>query len=152
MQLKHSLRNEYDPTKEEWWDRIFDEMRTQKNILKRGFCNPFEFDINFHRKELRKALSQVLPKRGMEYKSLISFRCKDFQKNTSINSPGGEDKPHTTEQSRDPRKYCPVCDVTAGLSLCSGCKSIAFCCRAHQIEYWPKHKAECRAKQTKKKG
>lgn len=46
---------------------------------------------------------------------------------------------------------CPICATTKDLRLCSGCRQVSFCCREHQVEYWPRHKNDCRAAQARKK-
>ncbi|KAJ7138452.1 hypothetical protein C8R43DRAFT_1238746 [Mycena crocata] len=33
----------------------------------------------------------------------------------------------------------------APLFLCSGCRSVRFCCREHQVSFWPIHKDFCKA-------
>ncbi|KAJ6596675.1 hypothetical protein B0H10DRAFT_1827868, partial [Mycena sp. CBHHK59/15] len=33
------------------------------------------------------------------------------------------------------------------LCLCSGCKSLRFCCREHQVAFWPEHKTFCKLQQ-----
>ncbi len=29
--------------------------------------------------------------------------------------------------------------------LCAACAALAYCCKAHQVEDWPRHKAACKA-------
>ncbi len=29
--------------------------------------------------------------------------------------------------------------------LCAACKTVVYCCKAHQAEHWPAHKAACKA-------
>ena len=42
------------------------------------------------------------------------------------------------------RAACAVCHATAGLSVCSGCNTVWYCCREHQSEDWKAHKRECK--------
>lgn len=140
MNLQRDLLN-LSPKKDEWWEKVFSDIRTQDN--KCNLSNPFTFDLKQNQESLKHALIYSLPKRGGEYRSVlthstdlgvamaagISGRCAEI----------------TDVKEDNPLKYCAVCKVTAGLKICAGCKSIAFCGRKCQLEYWPYHKAACKA-------
>ena len=41
---------------------------------------------------------------------------------------------------------CNACEAHTGhFKCCAACKLVAYCCRDHQVEAWPDHKAACRA-------
>jgi hypothetical protein len=48
---------------------------------------------------------------------------------------------------REGISICPVCDCAdeevKKLLVCGGCKSTYYCCKAHQKQHWPEHKAKC---------
>ena len=46
-------------------------------------------------------------------------------------------------------RFCPLCSSSENLMQCGGCRQVSFCCRQHQVEFWPKHKKACRAAQAK---
>jgi hypothetical protein len=39
---------------------------------------------------------------------------------------------------------CAVCKSTRNLMICSACKSVRFCGREHQRQYWPRHQSVCK--------
>jgi hypothetical protein len=131
-----------DPSNPEWWTIINDELRGKGNS--RGLHNPFTFDIKFHQEELAAALVRRV-KRGEEDRFAISAAFATGLRGTNLT------KPQVHKKENDPTKFCALCGTTAALMICSGCKSIAFCGRAHQVEYWPNHKVECKATQKKEK-
>lgn len=45
-------------------------------------------------------------------------------------------------------RRCRAHDPHKALMRCAGCLAAAYCGRAHQVEDWPRHKAECRAAVT----
>ena len=132
-----------DPSCSQWWETLNSVWRSKGN--NRGLRNPFIFDLESHCRAVADALSRPLVKKGSEHLRAIHQQFKSGLSGTA-SGPGGP-KPEVHKKVTDPTRFCAVCGVTAGLMLCSGCRSIAFCGRAHQLEYWPKHKAACRATQ-----
>jgi len=130
-----------DPGDPQWWATMNSEWRSKQNSI--GMSNPFVFDLERHQRAMAEALSRPLAKQGTEYLRATNW---NFESGFSgmPSGPGGS-KPEVHRKATDPTKFCAVCGVTAGLMLCSGCHSIAFCGRAHQLEHWPKHKAACKA-------
>ena len=53
-----------------------------------------------------------------------------------------------------PQRRCALggCGAAAGLKACTGCSAVLYCCREHQLEHWPSHKAACKAAKKKKAG
>jgi hypothetical protein len=131
-----------DPSRELWWKFLNSEIRSKKNGAK--LSNPFEFDLEAHRSALALSLRQRIAKKGSEFRQQTQVNFDSGIRSTS-SAPAGAKKVKPTE-------VCAVCGVTAALKLCSGCNNIAFCSRAHQVEYWPRHKAACKATQKKTKG
>ena len=138
----------YDPSSERWWDLLYGEVRQKLN--KPTISSPIDFDLEDTRAKLETAIRGRTQKGGGERDNLVR---SDF--NTGLVSQAGEKScSASTEQPKeDPLKFCAVCDVTVALKVCSGCKSVAFCGREHQVQYWPKHKATCKRIQKElKKG
>jgi hypothetical protein len=133
-----------DPSRERWWKFLNSEIRGKKNGAK--LSNPFEFDLEAHRSALALSLRQRIAKKGSEFRQLTQHN-NDSGLRSSSSAPAGASK-----KKVKPTHVCAVCGVTAALSVCSGCHNIAFCSRAHQLEYWPKHKAACKFAQKKAKG
>ena len=138
-----------DPSKAEWWELLHKDWRSKPNYVN-GFDDPIKFRIEHYRRKLNEALLVPLPKRGREGRNLITHSI-DSGLSGSVAGPGG-DKPQVKNIPTDPTKFCAVCKVTAALSLCSGCRSVAFCSRAHQLQFWPQHKAACKAVQRANSG
>ncbi len=135
------------PWTTDWWDEISSEVRSQMN--KSRLSDPFAFDLKQCQSDLKVALSHALPKRGLEHGSLIHHR-KEHGFSTTASGPGGDMCP-VVRKINDPLKYCAQCKVTAGLKLCSGCHSIAFCSRDCQLKFWPQHKSKCKEVSKHKK-
>jgi hypothetical protein len=136
-----------DPSKTSWWAIVNKEWRAKQN--KQGMSNPFTFDMEAHRRAMKGALSQPLAKRSTEYLRAANFDRDSNRFGSAIGTGGSHQELKTIVT--DPTELCAVCGVTAGLMLCSGCRSIGFCCRDHQLEYWPKYKTACKATQAKAK-
>ncbi|KAH7911861.1 hypothetical protein BJ138DRAFT_1125702 [Hygrophoropsis aurantiaca] len=54
--------------------------------------------------------------------------------------------------SRNKTEACQYCGATRApgakpFPVCSGCHSVRFCCREHQVALWPQHKALCKEQQ-----
>ena len=102
--------------------------------------------MDLTRANLEIAIRQPKQKGGREVDNLTSWNLgtglatSDFDEKCTVDS----------EKSRNPVKFCAICDVTVALKTCSGCNSIAFCSREHQLRYWPTHKKDCRRIQKDK--
>jgi hypothetical protein len=131
-----------DPSSSSWWELVNDNLRGKENT--RGLHNPFAFHIKFHQEELAGALVRRV-KRGGEDRFVVSSGFDTGLQGTNMT------KPQVHKKENDPTKFCALCGTTAALMVCSGCKSVAFCGRAHQVECWPKHKAQCKATQKNAK-
>jgi len=134
-----------DPSLCQWWELLNSEWRNKRNS--KGLGNPFTFDLESHQQAMKESLSHPLVKQGTEYLRAVRQHFKSGLSGT-VSGPGGS-RPEVHKKVTDPRKYCAVCGVTAGLMICSGCSAIAFCGRDHQLQYWPRHKAACKAAQGK---
>lgn len=121
------------PANPEWWESIDGEFRSKKN--KHGVTRPFDFDIEESRLKLSTALRSKVAK-----SSEASKQFKMDDRRTGLPSEVASVKKTLT----DPTKFCAVCNVTVEVQLCSGCYSVAFCCRKHQKEFWPRHRADCK--------
>jgi hypothetical protein len=133
-----------DPSRELWWKFLNLEIRSKKNGAK--LANPFEFDLEAHRSALALSLRQRIAKKGSEFRQQTHVNFDSGIRSTASAPTGASNK------KAKPTEVCAVCGVTAALKVCSGCNNIAFCSRAHQVEYWPRHKAACKAAQKKTKG
>lgn len=132
-----------DPSSDAWWELLKINVYAQKNA--RLGANPLEFDIERQRRNLSEQLRRKLTKKGTELREALNSNCRT---GISGHQSGGKAKFVRTVQN--PKKFCAECGVTAGLSLCSGCREVAYCCRQHQLSNWPSHKAAC--KLARKKG
>lgn len=129
-----------DPSKEVWWRTWNSEFRGKLNAA--SLQNPLRFDIDKHRLSLEDSLRCVVVP-GTEHEQLTA------QGIGRISQTGPDGVQH--RRTAKPTDECALCGITAALKLCSGCKGVAFCCRNHQTEYWPKHKKACLAAQKKAK-
>jgi hypothetical protein len=43
----------------------------------------------------------------------------------------------------DLEQQCAVCAKSYQLFRCSQCRAVRYCCREHQLEHWPLHRATC---------
>jgi hypothetical protein len=120
-------------------------------IVASGLKDPIAFNLEERRLALKEGLRLKIGKRGTEHLNNVH---RDFASGLSgTGKPSSEGtKPRVKREVKNPTKLCALCGVTAGLKLCSGCQSIAFCCREHHVENWPQHKADCKAIQKKQKG
>ena len=131
-----------DPSRPLWWKAWNAELRGKHNTA--SLRNPLHFDIEKHRLSLEDTLRQLVVV-GTEHEQ-TQVRKPD----NGISQTGGLNGFPRRKDSK-PTDECAVCGVTASLKLCSGCKSVAFCCRGHQVDFWPEHKAACLALQKKLK-
>jgi hypothetical protein len=46
------------------------------------------------------------------------------------------------------RDYIDACNVSRHFKACGACHTPAYCCKEHQTEDWPAHKAACKAAQA----
>jgi hypothetical protein len=48
-----------------------------------------------------------------------------------------------------PRCALPACNApelrACAFNKCSACKTVVYCCKEHQVDDWPRHKAACKA-------
>jgi hypothetical protein len=127
-----------DPSNERWWKFLNLEVRGKMNM--QALKNPLAFDIDHTRANLEIAIRLPKQKGGKESANAIR---RDF--GTGLASSEFDDKCSVeSKQNTNPFKFCAVCEVTVALKACSGCNYIAFCSREHQLQYWPKHKKDCR--------
>jgi len=127
-----------DPSSERWWELMNKEVRGKHNgliVIK----SPTSFDLEAARTKLGNAIRHAKQKGGHEN---LNSTYTDFS--TGLSNEFNDICKMISEEQKDPLKFCAVCDVTMALKVCGGCNSIAFCSREHQLEYWPKHKKECR--------
>ena len=117
------------------------EVRAKKNV--RSLSNPFDFDLELARLALRDAL-----RREHEKSSRAGSKFTGIDRTFGLTK---EETATAQKENKDPTKYCAVCHASVALRLCSGCRSMAFCCRDHQVQYWPTHKADCKRIQKDKK-
>ena len=124
--IEEGIGESVDPTSERWWNLLNVEVRGKLNAT---LASPLAFDSGQERHKLT----------NHDYKTgLVS---ENVQK-CSI----------SPETQKDPTKCCAICGVTVVLKACSGCISIAFCSREHQLQYWPKHKKDCERIQSQRRG
>ena len=126
-----------DPSNERWWKFLNLEVRGKMNM--QALKNPLAFDIDHTRANLEIAIRLPKQKGGKESANAIR---RDY--GTGLTSSDFDDKCAVDSKQNNPLKFCAVCEVTVALKTCSGCNSIAFCSREHQLQYWPKHKKDCR--------
>ena len=127
-----------DPSNDRWWKYLNSEVRGKINM--QSLSNPFAFDTDLTRANLEIAIRQPKQKGGREVDNLTSWNLETGLATSDSNEKCTVD----SEKSRSPVKFCAICDVTVALKVCSGCNSIAFCSRDHQLRYWPMHKKDCR--------
>jgi|AntRauTorckE5430_2_1112549.scaffolds.fasta_scaffold02821_2 hypothetical protein len=132
----NAVGNIFDPTSETWWGVLNDHIRGKLNGP--ALFSPVEFDLERARVKLDTAIRKPTVKVGEEMKLNVNSNFT-----TGITSQTGESL-SVASKVGNPKKSCAVCGVTVALKICSGCDSIAFCSREHQVKYWPKHKSECK--------
>jgi len=143
--LDGNMSEKVDPSNERWWKYLNSEVRGKMNM--QALSNPLLFDMDLTRANLEIAIRRPKQKGGKEVNNLTlcnlrtGLATSDFDEKCTVES----------EKSRNPLKFCAICEVTVALKTCSGCNSIAFCSREHQLQYWPKHKKDCRRIQKDKK-
>lgn len=125
-----------DPTSERWWAILNNEVRKKHNGS--GVSSPIDFDLEVNRTNLDLAIRNPNKKAGKENKKLTHCSMGGALASESY----GNDYSISTEMKAT--KSCAVCGVMVALKYCSGCKSIAFCSRDHQLKHWPQHKSECK--------
>lgn len=122
------------PTSPKWWELMNSDIRSSVNPD--GVTRPFDFDIEHSRLKLAMAL------RSKRAKSSVAFT--KWSTHHSATGLTNEIPTSMNKRVKDPTKFCAVCNVTVALKICSGCKSVAFCGREHQLQFWPQHKADCK--------
>jgi len=132
-----------DPSSEHWWRYFNDEVRKKHN-MQSGLGNPLQFDLYRARNDLETAIRRPTQKSGREVQNLSSVDMK-----TGLTRE--QDKKATASLPKNATKMCAVCGVTVALRKCSGCQSIAYCSREHQLQHWKEHKADCKAIQNGRK-
>eukprot|EP00986_Skeletonema_menzelii_P008040 scaffold3268_cov171-Skeletonema_menzelii.AAC.2 len=125
-----------DPSSEHWWRYFNAEVRNKHN-MQSGLGNPLQFDLDSARNDLDTAIRRPTQKSGREVQNLNSIDNK-----TGLTRE--QDKKVTASLPKNATKMCAVCGVTVALRKCSGCQSIAYCSREHQLQHWKEHKAECK--------
>jgi hypothetical protein len=118
----NAVGNIFDPTSETWWGVLNDHIRGKLNGP--ALFSPLEFDLERARVKLDTAIRKPTVKVGEEMKLNVNSNFT-----TGITSQTGESLSVASK---------------VALKICSGCDSIAFCSREHQVKYWPKHKSECK--------
>ena len=78
---------------------------------------------------------------SIHYPSILALRCQ-LPRENSIYPFDPLDREHTSNSKRESLKFCEICSLKASYS-CSKCKSVHFCSKEHQIEFWPIHKKRC---------
>lgn len=146
-QVLDRIEGSVDPSREPWWQLLNEEIRSKPNGAK--LSSPIEFDLEKHRAAVAVALRRPLPEEGDELDTLRSI-------DTSTGLNRAESGPKSAfmtgvQKTAKATDACAVCGVTASLKNCAGCHAIAFCSREHQLAFWPKHKAACKAAQKKLK-
>ena len=131
-----------DPSSEHWWKYFNAEVRNKPN-MQRSLGNPLEFDLEKFRNDLEVAIRRPTQKSGKE---CINLHSTDFR--TGLMQE--KDNKVTASKPKDATKLCAVCGVTVALRKCSGCQSIAYCSREHQLDHWKEHKAACKLIQKSK--
>ena len=60
-------------------------------------------------------------------------------------------RPLSGSCTRDgPTERCITNDKSISRAGCAACKTVAYCCKEHQVEDWPAHKAACKAARMRK--
>ncbi len=129
-----------DPSSEHWWRYFNDEVRKKHNMQSR-LGNPLQFDLYKARNDLETAIRRPTEKSGKEVQNLSSVDMK-----TGLTRE--QDKKATASLLKNATKMCAVCGVTVALRKCSGCQSIVYCSREHQLQHWKEHNADCKAIQN----
>lgn len=132
-----------DPSSEHWWRYFNDEVRKKHN-MQSGLGNPLQFDLDRARNDIETAIRRPTQKSGREVLNLNTVDVK-----TGLTRE--QDKKATASLPKDATKMCAVCGVTVALKNCSGCQSIAYCSREHQLQHWKEHKSDCKAIQKGRK-
>lgn len=133
-EVDETYRLSVSPISPKWWGLMNSNIRSSVNAD--GVTRPFDFDIEHNRLKLARAL------RSKRTKSSVAFtKWSTWDTATGLTK---EIPTSINKTVKDPTKFCAVCNVTVALKICSGCKSIAFCNREHQLQFWPQHKADCK--------
>lgn len=132
-----------DPSSEHWWRYFNAEVRNKYN-MQSGLGDPLQFDIDRARNDLDAAIRRPTQKSGREALNLSSM---DRKSGLTLE----QDKKISASLPKNATKMCAVCGVTVALRKCSGCQSVAYCSREHQLQHWKEHKAECRVIQRGRK-
>ena len=133
-----------NPNDEEWWELLNGEIRQNSNRLPL-LTNPLQFNLEATRDALEEALRKPRSKSGRENINSTSIDVGTGLKHEF-------NKKVTAPKPKNRTKLCGVCGVTVALKLCTGCQSVAYCSREHQLEHWKQHKAECKKIRGQKAG
>jgi hypothetical protein len=129
-----------------WWKLVHEELRGNSNSY--GLKYPIGFNLEQCRLALKEGLCLKLEKPGTEHRKMT---MQDLSSGLSGTESNAGTKPRVKKEVKNPTKVCAQCGVTAGLQICAGCDSIAFCCREHQLTFWPLHKVDCKKMQKQRK-
>jgi len=139
----HGVVRMLTPVHSKFWVVLNQEIRAKSNM--RSVNNPLGFDLEATRSDLHRAL-----RRKRQRSSCANANWSTMDTKLGLKA---EPMARIEKKITDPRKFCAICEVTVALKLCDACKSIAFCCREHQLQGWAAHKAECkRTRKQRKQG
>ena len=124
------------PDSEKFWEIINDEFRKTNcfNVV----YSPMRFKIDDARGRLRAALRE---RRSRPKDAIGSF----LRGGTGPKGTMARNINEASRGSRQVRRSCAVCGITAGVSACSGCGGTFYCSKEHQVEHWKAHKKDCAA-------
>lgn len=124
------------PDSEKFWEIINDEFRKTNcfNVV----YSPMRFKIDDARARLRAALRE---RRSRPKDAIGSF----LRGGTGPKGTMARNINEASRGSRQVRRSCAVCGITAGVSACSGCGGTFYCSKEHQVEHWKAHKKDCAA-------
>ena len=122
-----------DPSSEHCW--------RNKYNMQSGLGDPLQFDLDRARNDLDTAIRRPTQNSGRESQNLSSM---DRKSGLTLEQDKKVSASLTDKCHKDVR-------CMWWLRKCSGCQSVAYCSREHQLQHWKEHKANCKLIQRGRK-
>ena len=139
-EVKIALNNEpqvISPDSKEWWSHLNAQFRNHNSSA--VAYAPMHFDLPAARARVSTAL-RGQRSRAADAASFMTVVPASLHGGVA----GSKGMNERVGRAGGAGAACAVCHATAGLSVCSGCNTVWYCCREHQSEDWKAHKRECK--------